>query len=346
MSGTSLDGIDAAIIRSDGETVDDTGMAITVPYDPDFRKELREGVKSKRRIPIIENELTRRHADVIHKLLKKHSLTNKDIDVIGFYGQTITHRPDEGVTWQIANGSLLAELTRINVVTDFRRRDIAAGGQGAPLAPMFHKAVTLHIPKPIAIVNIGGVANATYLSNDGSVLAFDTGPGIGLIDDWVFKHTKKTYDEDGNASMKGKINERVLKEYLMDEYFDRPLPKSLDRKYFTLFEVEGIPFEDGAATLSAFTAHAIAKSMDHFPEEPKSWYITGGGRKNRRIMEELKGLLDAPVEPIEVIGLNGDMFEAQAFAYFAVRSILGLPISIPSVTGASYSATGGAFYRA
>ena len=336
MSGTSLDGIDAAVITTDGETITEFGEFITIPFTEEFRARLRKalaegrewkpGVKEILSDKTLERDLTILHAAAVAAL-------GVEADIIGFHGQTIIHKPHDGFTWQMGEGSLLAMLTGIEVVNDFRMSDIRAGGQGAPLVPIFHKAITETLPKPIAIVNIGGVANITWIAEDGHLLAFDTGPGNAMINDIMKRYYGKDYDDNGEVAARGIVDEDVLAEYLADPYFKKKPPKSLDRNHFNLDLVRDLKPEDAVATLTAFTALSIMMSNSYFDKPVPKFYITGGGRLNRRIMQTLGDRAEA----IEAIGHNGDAFEAQAFAYLAVRAKYGLPITFPSTTGCKTS---------
>lgn len=337
MSGTSLDGIDAAIITTDGETITEFGEFVTIPYSEEMKARLRKALsEGKNWTPQtnedvltdreLEHDLTMLHAEAIKKLGVK-------ADIIGFHGQTIIHKPHDGFTYQMADGELLAKETGMDVVSDFRMADVRAGGQGAPLVPIFHKAITEHLPKPIAIVNIGGVANITWVSEDGSLLAFDTGPGNAMINDIMKRYFNKDYDDEGEVASRGTVDEEILAEYLMDPYFKTKPPKSLDRNHFNLDLVKDLTPEDAVATLTAFTALSIMMSNTYFDKPVPKFYITGGGRLNKRIMQTLGDR----AEPIETIGHNGDAFEAQAFAYLAVRAKYGLPISFPTTTGCKSS---------
>ena len=380
MSGTSLDGIDAAVITTDGETIFEFGEFVTIPYSEDFRDRLRKAIDKARNNTInnphilnsfqdpsrdpetssgyagvgsgypvavsgaryaglalefaeMEKDMTMRHAEAVEKLKVK-------ADIIGFHGQTIIHKPGEGFTWQMGDGARLAEMTGMDVMNDFRSADIRAGGQGAPLVPIFHKAITEKLPKPVAIVNIGGVANITWIAEDGlngnNLLAFDTGPGNAMINDIMKRYYGKEYDKNGEVAARGNVDEEVLARYLMDDYFYIKPPKSLDRNHFTLEYVKDLKPEDAVATLTAFTSLTILMSNYYFlnTDKPVSkFYIAGGGRLNKRIMKTL----GSRAEPIEAIGYNGDAFEAQAFAYLAVRAKYGLPISFPTTTGCKAS---------
>ncbi len=293
-------------------------------------------------MPHAERELTELHAAAVSHFLRKQGITRDQIDVIGFHGQTVLHRPDDRLTVQLGIGEMFADLTGIPVVYDLRAADIAAGGQGAPLVPVYHQAVTAKLPqRPVAIVNIGGVANVTWIGRDGRLLAFDTGPGNALIDDWMRAKVAFDFDADGEMAAQGNINASVLHEYLNHAYFKSPPPKSLDRNAFSLDPVAALGVEDGAATLTAFTAETIARARQHMPEEPELWIIAGGGRRNQTLMSMLAGLVHHAVVPAEAAGLNGDSMEAEAWAYLAVRCLKGLPITFPGTTGVIAPMRGG-----
>jgi anhydro-N-acetylmuramic acid kinase len=355
MSGTSCDGIDAALIETDGETEIVIGAAMTEPYEPAFRERLMSVMGDKGPVAAVERELTERHARVAARLLAENGLEAGNLAVIGFHGQTILHRPGERRTKQIGDGALLAKLAGIDVVNDFRSNDMAHGGQGAPLVPLYHAALVASMIRPVAVVNIGGVANVTWVG-EGSlkgaagsgapILAFDTGPGNALIDDWALKHTGQAVDKDGALAAKGKVNEAALAKYIAHPYFAKPAPKSLDRNDFDLGPLQGLSPADGAATLVAFTAASIAKAAALFPAPPRRWLIAGGGRRNPVLMAALAARLgEVPVAPAEKAGWNGDVIEAQAFGYLAVRSLRGLPLSLPGTTGVKQPTTGGKLHR-
>ncbi len=346
MSGTSLDGVDAAIIRTDGRTVQLTPHFLTLPYENSFIEALRGIIAERRRDPEIERTLTELHAEAVRQLLGQAGMQPDDVDVIGFHGQTLFHAPQQGLTCQIGDGNLLANLTGIDVVNDFRTADIKAGGQGAPLVPLFHAALLRDSEKPVAVLNIGGVANVTCMRRtpDGrEILAFDTGPGNALINDWVMKHTGAMYDMSGQLAARGKIKQSVLTAWMKDPYFKTPPPKSLDRNHFSAKKVETLSLEDGAATLTAFSARAVARALAFFPEKPGVWYAAGGGRHNTWLLEQLSKYINSNVEKVDTIGFNGDAIEAQAFAFLAVRSLMAMPLTLPSTTGARFSVTGGVF---
>ena len=380
MSGTSMDGIDVAMIETDGETVVRPGPSATYPYEPEFRASLAQALvdaKAMQRrderpgvLRAVERELTERHARAVQAFMAQCGMRSKEVDVIGFHGQTVLHRPwvrvltvqsmpgtrrpvasfneesyESRLTMQLGDGPLLARLTGRDVVYDLRAADVEAGGQGAPLAPVYHQAIAARLPqRPVAFLNIGGVANITWSGNE--PLAFDTGPGNALLDDWAQRHTGKPCDEGGRLAAAGQVDEAALARLLADPYFRVPPPKSLDRNAFKLESVAHLSPADGAATLTAFTARAVRKALDHLPQPPDLWVICGGGRRNPTLMMALAEVLDGAVVPAEAIGQNGDSLEAEAWAYLAVRSLRGLPISFPGTTGVYKPMTGGVLARA
>ena len=266
--------------------------------------------------------------------------------LIGFHGQTILHRPERHWTWQIGDGALLARLTGIDVINDFRSADVKAGGQGAPLMPLYHAVMAREagLAEPAVVVNIGGVAQVTYIKGD-LVLAFDTGPGNAPIDDWMHRHSGRPVDEDGAFAATGKVNDAALDKMLANAFFERVPPKSLDRMDFGMEAVEGLSPADGAATLTAFTAASLARAREHFPDPAATWIVSGGGRHNKTLMGMLKARVNAPVLAAEDAGWDGDALEAQGFAYLAMRSKKGLPLSLPTTTGVKQPMTGGKFWK-
>ena len=348
MSGTSLDGVDAALLETDGEEVVRPGPGLTMPYDGQTRALLRAALDTARDVaqgaPIphsireAERVLTETHAVAVKALLQKTG----PVSLIGLHGQTILHRPEQHWTWQIGDGALLARLTGMDVINDFRSADVKAGGQGAPLMPLYHAALARksRLTEPLVVVNIGGVAQVTYIDGD-TVLAFDTGPGNAPIDDWMQRHTGKPVDQDGVFARSGKVNQTALAKMLANPFFARTPPKSLDRMDFGMTAVNELSPADGAATLTAFTAAAIARAREHFPDPAATWIVSGGGRHNTTLMAEIKARVNAPVLKAEDAGWDGDGLEAQGFAYLAVRSKKGLPLSLPTTTGVQQPMTGG-----
>lgn len=346
MSGTSLDGIDAALIETDGERIQAHGPWLTRAYAPAFREKLRAALESGRASNDLIRELTERHADAVADLIRQAGSKAGEIDVVGFHGQTIHHDPARRTSLQIGAGAELAKLTGIDVVNDFRSADIAAGGEGAPLAPLYHLALAGELEKPLAVLNIGGVANLTWIADDEPPIAFDTGPGNALIDDWVRTRDGGDHDPDGAIARDGETDEVRVQAFLDHPYFQKPWPKSLDRLTFTDSLPHGLSLADGAATLTRFTVSAIAKSAELLPALPKRWLVSGGGRHNATMMRRLAEALNAPVGPVESVGWRGDALEAEAFAFLAVRSLRGLALSLPTTTGVAAPATGGVLHRA
>jgi anhydro-N-acetylmuramic acid kinase len=342
MSGTSLDGIDVAMIETDGRSRVIPGPALTIAYPPEFRERLRSVLGGVGAVAEVEDELTRLHAEAVDEFLGRHP--GAAVDIVGLHGHTILHRPAERRTWQLGDGALLARLLGCDVVADFRSADVAAGGEGAPLAPLFHAALAVNYPKPLAVLNIGGVANVTWIGEGGQILAFDTGPGNALIDDWVRRHTGSAADIDGSLARSGRASTAHVRRFLENRFFDRPPPKSLDRDDFREIVPQDLSLEDGAATLTEMTAAAVSAADRHFPAPALEWLVTGGGRHNPALMEALRRLLKVVVRPVEAAGWNGDALEAQAFAYLAVRSREGLPLSVPSTTGVPQPTCGGRLF--
>ncbi len=362
MSGTSLDGIDAAILVTDGKSVTEFGPAISIPYDAKFKSRLKEALArapdligrregtEDQAILELELDLTEAHGRAVRAVLDEAEMGPGEIDLIGCHGQTLYHAPEAGLTWQLGDGSQLAGTTGIDVIGDFRSNDMAAGGQGAPLAPVYHLAAirgrTPH--KRILVLNIGGVANLTWIDLTGDqpqMLAFDTGPGNALLDDWIYRITGQAFDADGKVARRGRINHQRIDLALQDAYFDRPAPKSLDRNAFSLDLVEGLDLEDGAATLSALTIAAVKRACALLPAVPETCFVTGGGRHNPVLMAGLQEALSLPVKCVEAIGLRGDSLEAELMAFLAVRSLGGLPITVPETTGVNMPCTGGRLHR-
>ncbi len=354
MSGTSLDGVDAALIRTDGEYyLDNSFESITVPYDEATKTAIKELIAgNETNLSKITDKLTHIHIYALALVVKKNNFWAKDIKVVGFHGQTISHHPELGFSRQIGNAKLLADLTTISVVNDFRNNDIKNGGQGAPLVPIYHQILAKNLPKPAIIVNIGGVANVTFIGENvnldtgENLLAFDTGPGNALIDDLIYQHNQGDYDKDGAIARSGSIDFLVLDKLLSSPYFKKLPPKSLDRNEFKNDLLNSLSLADAAATLTAFTVYSLLESIKFLPSLPKTWLITGGGRYNKFMLELLEAELNKQksgikVASIDSIGVNGDAIEAEAFAYLAVRTLKNLPISFPTTTGCKTPTVGG-----
>ncbi|WP_306253901.1 anhydro-N-acetylmuramic acid kinase [Parvularcula sp. IMCC14364] len=358
MSGTSLDGVDVALLRSDGEDVIEAGPTLSVPYPRMTKvwvqraiKAALEGRSEANEIANAIDEVTSAHIRAVQKFMEKHHLVRKEIDVIGFHGQTILHRPPidrsaPGRTWQIGSGQIMAEELGINVVDGFRLNDMAQGGEGAPFAPVYHAVLVRKLDRkhPVCVLNIGGVANVTWIPTDGDpmkMVAFDCGPGNGLVDQWVDFQTGERMDKDGAYAAAGEVQDEVLRLMLLNPYLRRKPPKSLDRYDFKIDHIKEMSTQDGAATLTAFTAACIERSVSLLPAAPGEWIVVGGGGHNPVLMAEIRDRLAAPVMLASDAGWRGDFLEAECFAYLAVRSLRKLPLSYPGTTRINRPLTGG-----
>jgi anhydro-N-acetylmuramic acid kinase len=391
MSGTSADGVDAALLFTDGREIVQTGASLSQPYSDALRLEILAAMKSDTADTAeISKKLTQVHYEAVEALIAKSGVERSDIKLIGFHGQTIRHRPEQGYTLQIGEPEWLAQKTGIAVVADFRSNDIKHGGQGAPLVPLYHAALARDLPKPVMVVNIGGVSNVTWVGNEAPsplagegrdegavpralstespphltspargegfslrIEAYDCGPGNALLDDWMGLHTGERCDTNGQYALRGIVQEAVVKQFLRDAFFVQNRARSLDRNHFKLSLVEDLKINDGAATLTAITAASIAWSVRAMPQQPSKLLVTGGGRHNPVLMRMLAARTcldlnneDCEILPVESVGWNGDMLEAEAFAYLAARSVQGLPLSLPSTTGVRQPVSGGVFYPA
>jgi anhydro-N-acetylmuramic acid kinase len=342
MSGTSMDGIDAALLVTDGEGYISAGGFAGSPYPDALRRTLLRLPAAAVDLADIERQVTDLQAQAVRDLCAAEGLPPGAIDLVGFHGQTILHEPQLGRTWQLGDGQRMANALRIPVVTAFRQNDMKHGGQGAPLAPAYHRALvrSCALPDPVAVLNIGGVSNCTLI--DGMrIYACDCGPGNALIDDWVRQRCGVNYDDGGRIAMTGHVDGQALARLLGNPYFQRSGPKSLDRNAFSLEPVAALSPASGAATLAAFTAAAIALEAQRLPVVPVAWIVVGGGRHNAHLLGELRARLGGAVRTAEDCGWNGDAIEAQAFGYLAVRSALGMPLSWPETTGVSSAVSGG-----
>jgi len=351
MSGTSLDGVDAAVVETDGERIGGFGRRVTLPYAPALRRDLRDLLDRAQAglspddpaLRAAERRLTEVHAEAVAAL-------GGIADLIGFHGQTILHRPPRAIgeigrTWQIGDADWLARRTGVRVVHDFRSADMVAGGQGAPLVPIFHAVLAGSLPKPLAVLNLGGVANLTFIGRDGGLVAFDTGPANGPLDDWAREHAGQPHDEGGRLALAGEADADVLGRLLAHPYLEAPPPKSLDRLDFqralAASGLAALSPADGAATLVAFAACCVAAAGRLLPEPPLQWLVAGGGRRNAAMMRALGAALEAPVRAVEVVAWDGDALEAQAFGVLAARALRGLPLSFPGTTGVAEPTRGG-----
>jgi len=353
-SGTSRDGIDLALVETDG-LLDVRPLAFeTIEYQPAARELIAEAcaVALTRKLPdpcpvteAAERLVTALHVELVRNFLRARNLLPNQIDVIGFHGHTVAHRPEFHWSWQIGSGKIMADNLGITVVSDFRAADMAAGGQGAPLIPVYHRALAAKRPKPIAILNLGGVANITYIGRDGQMLAFDTGMAGALIDDWMLRHFGLPYDKDGAKAREGRVIKMIFEEMIAHPWFQQPPPKSLDREDFTASRIDWMDPLDGLATLTAFSAAGVAMAIDHLPERPAEILVAGGGRHNRTLLAMIEAGTDLPVRKVDELGWHGDAMEAEGFAYMAVRTMKLDPISFPGTTGVPSEIVGGEIHR-
>ena len=340
MSGTSADGVDAAIIDTDGERVCGFGPALFQPYPEALRRAVLRAMADPalaEHDPLAELEAAVTQANLA-------AAQAGPVELVGMHGQTVLHRPERRFTRQIGDGAVLARALGTPVVDRFRDADVAAGGQGAPLVPLFHRALLADQAGPVAVLNLGGVGNVTFIDGD-TLVAFDTGPANAPIDDWTARHTGAAFDRDGALAAAGRVDATVLAALLGHPYFARPAPKSLDRNAFAFDSVARLSPADGAATLTAFTAAAVARALDHLPRAPRQWWVGGGGRHNPALMRNLAEAVRAPLAPVDQLGWDGDALEAQAFAFLAVRSRRGLPLSLPTTTGVPAAMRGGRLHE-
>ena len=344
MSGTSVDGVDVALIETDGERIASFGPVLTVPYADDVRRLIRAAFGAEQpnqATAAAEQAVTEAHLDAVQRWSRESGLALSTLDVVGFHGQTITHRPEKHFTWQIGDGAALAKALGVRVVNDLRGADVLAGGQGAPLVPIYHAALVRDLPRPLAVLNIGGVANVTWIGADDTLLAFDTGPGNAPIDDWCARRAGLRFDKDGALAASGKVDRTRLERFSEHRYFARKPPKSLDRGDFGDSWADGLSAADGAATLTYGTARAIALAARHFPAPVTHWVIAGGGARNPALLKAIAAETRGKIVTADSLGWNGDALEAQAFGFLAVRSLRSLPISFPGTTGAPRPMTGG-----
>lgn len=350
MSGTSLDGVDAAVVETDGMRLFGFGPSRYRPYSEAERAVLARALG---RWPGQDLEEALEVVQAAHL----EALSGfEGIDLVGFHGQTLAHEPQGRGTHQLGDGDALAQGLGLPVVWDFRSADIRLGGEGAPLAPFYHFACAQWIgaEAPLAFLNLGGVGNLTWVDprkarpeEEGALLAFDTGPANAPINDVMQARCGQAYDRDGALARQGRVAQGALERFLEDGFFHRMPPKSLDRDAFAgmIGQVAGLEDADAVATLTAMSAAAVLRGMEHCPEPPERVLVTGGGRHNPVMMEMLAAGLDCPVEPVEAAGLDGDMLEAQAFAHLAVRVARGLPTSCPGTTGVRANVAGGTLSR-
>jgi anhydro-N-acetylmuramic acid kinase len=352
ISGTSMDGIDVALLRSDGERVERSGKGGSYPYPADLRADLLAFLADPARAetdPLTELEArtTDAHVAAIRRFVSEHGVDLGAVDIVGMHGQTVWHRPERRFTRQLADGARAAAALGVDVVTRFRDADVAAGGEGAPFAPLYHRALAEPLAKPLMVLNLGGVGNVTYIDSE-TTIAFDTGPASALLDDFVRRRRGLAFDEGGKLAASGHADARVVAELMANPFFAAKPPKSLDRNDFHARAkiVDLMGDADGAATLAAFTIEATVAALAHVPGQPSRWLVTGGGRLNRVFMDGLARRLGVAVDPVEAVGWNGDLLEAELFGFLAVRSLRGLPLSLPTTTGVPRPLTGGQLARA
>jgi len=357
MSGTSLDGVDVAMIETDGRRVKAFGPTGYRPYTETERRLLLGALMEAVHLPQrdarpgilreAEHAVTLAHAEAVATFTAQNRIAYEDIDIVGFHGQTVLHRPADKMTVQIGDAAALAKAIHIPVMHDFRAADVAAGGQGAPLVPVYHRALaqSLEREEPMVVLNIGGVANITYIDGD-TLIACDTGPGNALLDDFMNRATGQRFDCDGRMAAQGSADQAWIAQALAHPFFALPPPKSLDRNDFAKLLLRDMPPADGAATLTALTAAAIARVVPLLPKRPRSWVVAGGGARNLTMMRMLRErLYPAPVQAADTLGWSADAIEAQAFGFLAARGLKGLPLSYPATTGVPIPMTGGVIAR-
>ncbi|MCB1384664.1 MAG: anhydro-N-acetylmuramic acid kinase [Nitratireductor sp.] len=361
MSGTSMDGIDCALIRSDGVAHVEPIASGFFAYEAAFREAIEAALEDAAtleradertdRLRRLEQAITRRHAAAVKAFLSETGRQAADVDLIGFHGQTVIHRPDRGFSVQLGDGAMLARQTGISTVFDMRANDMAHGGQGAPLVPVYHRALAQNLPHevnpqfPVCFVNIGGISNITWIDADAEMAAFDSGPGNALIDQWMQAKAGIPFDQGGAIASEGGVIAAIAERYLAAPFFGRAVPKSLDRSDFAPLDTGEAELADGARTLARVSAEAILKACDHLPAPPKLWIVCGGGRRNAAIMGDLTMLAEtrhgARVIACGEAGFDGDAMEAEAWAYLAIRSAGNLPLTFPATTGCRMPVSGG-----
>ena len=358
MSGTSLDGVDVALIETDGKRIKAFGPSGYRPYTEPERGLLRQALTEAVHLPQrdarpgilaeAERAVTLAHAEAVAAFTSQNRILCEEIDIVGFHGQTVLHRPERRLTVQIGDAAALAKAIHIPVMHDFRAADVAAGGQGAPFVPVYHRALTQTLERegPVVVVNIGGVSNITYIDGNDTLIACDTGPGNALLDDFMFRAMRQRFDCEGRLAAKGIADEAWVARALELPFFAAPPPKSLDRNDFASLKLGDVTPADGAATLTAFTAAAIARIVPQLPKTPKSWVVSGGGARNLTLMRMLRErVAPATVEAADALGWSADAIEAQAFGFLAARGLKGLPLSYPATTGVPMPMTGGLIAR-
>ncbi len=362
MSGTSMDGIDIAVVETDGDAIVRRGPGASYSYEAAFRRRIADALpiagQMTARAPLpddlrqLETAITERHGQAVERFLRDTGIERTDVDLLGFHGQTVMHRPDFGFTVQLGDGAALARQTGITTVYDMRANDMAHGGQGAPLVPVYHRALAAQLEpgmqdQGVAFVNIGGISNATFVFTGEDPVALDCGPGNALIDQWVEAKAGIPYDAGGRIAGEGTADQATVGRYMAAEFFSRKGPKSLDRNDFTLAPLGDPDLSDGAATLARVTAISIARSGETLDRMPQTWIIAGGGAKNASIMAELRlALPECVIITADEAGFSADFMEAECWAYLAVRAERGLPLTFPATTGCREPVSGGVIVSA
>jgi len=350
MSGTSMDGVDTSIIKSDGNREYSIISDEYLEYNEEFYSKLiniRDKVftendlkRYSEEIQSLEREITLFHANIVNQILKKSKI---EIDLIGFHGQTIFHDPNNKITKQLGDGNLLSQLTKKKVIYNFRQNDLLNGGQGAPLASIYHKLLAQtfkeegKIKLPIIILNIGGIANITSIKENYEMNSMDIGPGNCLIDKWMRVNSNKNFDSNGDIAKSGKVDKFILDQTIDNFYYNESnKKKSLDVNDFDISFAKGLSLEDGAATITELTADILSKNLLN-----GNVYVCGGGRKNKFLINSIQKKIENKISQIDELDIDGNFIESQAFGYLAIRSYLGLPISFPETTGCKKPCTGG-----
>ena len=356
MSGTSMDGVDASIIQTDGKSEYKAILNKYFEYPESIYNDLttlrdkikisKDLKKHQKKIESIEKDVTMFHAESVEKILKK---TRLNIDFIGFHGQTIFHNAAAKITKQIGDGKLLSKVTKKKVIYDFRQNDLKNGGEGAPLVPIFHEVLQKKFNiKSVSFFNIGGILNKTTIGHDGELSATDCGPGMCLIDKWIRTNSKKKYDKNGGIAKSGKVNIKILEKYLNHFHISDLQKRSYDTNDFSISIVKGLSLKDGAATLTFYTANFFNThfQINESLKIKEKTILCGGGRKNKFLVNIIKSY-NKNVKLVDDYGIDGDFIESQAFAYLAIRSYLKLPISFPLTTGCKreFGCTGGALIK-
>jgi len=358
MSGTSADGIDIALIETNGKDKIILKSSHNYPFSKEFSKKIKKnfakninkGNLKKRKIKELEKEFTNLNYAAIKKFFREKKINQNKVDVVGFHGQTISHNPEKGYSYQLGDSQRLADLLKIKVVSNFRDNDVKNGGEGAPLTPIFHYYLTKKIKKKICFLNLGGISNITWIDHAkqkgiNNILAYDVGPCCSLLDDWVNFKINKKYDNFGTYAKKGVPNRKILQTYLKNDFFFKKPPKSLDRSYFSIAILKHLTLYDGSATLSKFIIESLKNSLIFLPSKPDLLIISGGGRKNSYLINQINKYIKSNIKLSEEFNWDGDSIEAYAFGFLSVRRLLNLFISFPKTTKAKKPLIGGKIFN-